>query len=664
MGISPIMLRPGVDVEKTPMLNEGGISASQLVRFFNGLLQKLGGWSRISNTALTGICRGLHPWLDLASNQYIMAGTNYLLQLWTAMGTIYEITPVAHTSAALVNPFATVINTPTVTVTDAVNHPAVGDYIYIATAANVGGLKLQGLYKVLTLPSPTKYTFNAGANATATVPAGGTTFSFTSAAASSIITFSLGTSVFVAGGTILVYVPTALSTLTLSGSYTLLSPTTFDAGSAAAGIDTKSENAGNVEILYLLGASPDPADPYTYGNGNYGFGSYGFGQGPTIAFYLRQWSLDNWGQIGIASPFNGAIYQWQPPVAYNNRATIVPVAPQFSVTVFVAMPQQQMVSLGSDGGSFQDPLLIKWSDVSDYSSPTSWTPLATNQAGSFRISSGSRIVGGFQASLQALVWTDIELWSMRYIQPPFVYGFNKLGTGCGLIAMRAAAELGGQVIWAGHKGIYQFNGQTVSPLPCSVWDFFYDNKDDAYDNAITAASNSDFNEWALYFPTLGSAGVNTSYIKYNTVSGVWDYGTLTRSAWIDRSDVAPEVGTDENAFLQAHETSNDADGAVMDSWAETAWFKLAEGMLYINWDRLIVDFIISSGGTVKVTVYVTDYPSGPIKTYGPFSVTSSTEYVVVRARGRLGKIRVESNDIGTFWRLGQLLSQGSPAGRR
>lgn len=664
MGISPIMLRPGVDVEKTPMLNEGGISASQLVRFFNGLLQKLGGWSKLSLTALTGICRGLHPWLDLSSNQYIMCGTNYLLQLWWATtGDIYDITPVSATSAALVAPFTTTLSSSIVTVTDAVNHPAVGDYVYIATTAYVNGIVLQGLYQVLTTPTGTTYTINGGTNATGAGP-GGTTFSFTTSAASSIINVTLGAATLTTGEEILVYVSTVVDVVTLAGNYTMLTPTTFDGGIVAAAPATVSENGGNVEILYLLGAYPDPSSPYTYGSGAYGRGPYGYGQGPTIPFYLRQWSLDNWGEIGIANPQNGPIYQWQPPVAYNNRATVVTVAPAFSTAVLVAMPQQQLVSLGSDGGAFQDPLLVKWSDVSDYSSPTSWTPLATNQAGSFRIPSGSRIVGAFTGSLQILIWTDIELWSMVYEQPPFVYGFNKIATGCGLIALRATAELGGQIVWASHKGLFQFNGQSVSPLPCAVWDFFYNNKDAAYDNAITAGPNSDFNELGIYFPTLGSTGENTSYIKYNTVSNVWDYGTLTRSAWIDRSDVAPEVGVDENSYLQAHETSNDADGTAMVSWAETAWFKLAEGMLYINWDRLIVDFILSSGGSVEVTVFVADYPNSAVKTYGPFTVTSTTEYVVLRARGRLGKIRVESNDIGTFWRLGQLLSQGSPSGRR
>lgn len=664
MGISPIMLRPGVDVEKTPMLNEGGISSSQLVRFFNGLLQKLGGWSKLSLTALTGICRGLHPWLDLSSNQYISCGTNYLLQLWLATtGSIYDITPLAATSAALVTPFTTTLGSKVVTVADAVNHPAVGDYVYIATAVYVNGIVLQGLYQVVTLPTPTTYTIMADDAATG-AGAGGTPFSFTTTLGSSSVAFTLGAATFVTGDTILVYVSTAVGGLTIVGEYTLTDPTHFDGGSLASGNDTQSENAGTVEILYLLAAYPDPANPYTYGSGAYGRGPYGFGQGPTIPFYLREWSLDNWGEIGIASPKNGPIYQWQPPVAYNNRATLVAVAPAFSAVVVVAMPQQQLVSLGSDGGSFQDPLLVKWSDISDYSSPTSWTPLVTNQAGSFRIPSGSRIVGAVTSALQVLIWTDIELWSMVYEQPPFIYGFNKISSGCGLIAMRGVAELGGQIVWASHKGIFQFNGQSVSPLPCSVWDIFYKNKDGAYDNAITAGPNSDFNEMGIYFPTLGSAGTNTTYIKYQTVAGVWDYGTLTRSAWIDRSDVAPEVGVDEGMFLQAHETSNDADGAAMTSWAETAWFKLAEGLIYINWDRLIVDFILSDGGQVEVTVFVTDYPNSPVKTYGPYTVTSTTEYVIVRARGRLGKIRVESNDIGTFWRLGQLLSQGSPAGRR
>lgn len=661
----PLQLKPGVDTTKTPLLNEGGLSASQLVRFFNGLLQKLGGWTRLSNDTIEGICRGLHPWLDLDGNQYIAAGTNELLQLWWATDAlIYDITPIASTEN-LANPFSTTVGDATVTVTDAAHGRAVGDWIYIATAAYVGGLYLQGLYQVATVPTANTFTFEAASNATSTVAAGGTTFSFTTTAASALVTVTLGAYTFTTGEEILVYVSTAVGGLTLAGEYTMVSATQFNAGSAAAGNATVSENGGQVRILYLLSAFPDPADPYGYGSGLYGRGPYGYGQGPTDSFYLRQWSLDNWGQVLIASPVNGAIYDWTPPITYSNRATIVTEAPDYNGTVFVAMPQQQLISLASDGGGFQDQLLVRWSDVSDYSSAGSWTASSTNQAGSFRIPSGSRIVGGFQGALIGYIWTDIEFWGMAYIQPPFIYSFKKLGTGCGLLAKRAVAELGGLVLWAGHKGIFMYDGQNVMPVPCAVWDFFFDNRDPAYDASITAGANSDFNEWALYFPTYGSAGENTSYIKYNIVSKVWDYGTLARTAWIDRSDVAPPTGTDLTTYLQAHETSNDADGTAMTAWAETAWIRVAEGGMYLSVDRLLTDFTLSDEGTVRLTVYFSNFARGAdIRTYGPYEVTSATEYVIVRGRGRFMKIRVESNDIGTFWRQGQTLMVGAPSGRR
>lgn len=665
MPVVPLRLRPGVNIEATRLLNEGGVSASNLIRFFNGLLQKLGGWTRLSNTTLTGICRGLHPWLDLSSNQYIAAGTNERLELYLASDmSINDITPIAHTSSALATPFATTINSPTVTVTDAGYHPAIGDWIYIATTVNVGGLKLQGFYKVTALPSGTTYQFSAGSNATATVAAGGTTFSFTTTATSANVAVTLGTWTFAAGDTILVYVPTAVGGLTLAGSYTMTDATHFSAGSAASGNATVSENGGNVEILYILASSLDPADPYTFGNGAFGRGPFGFGQGPTNQFNLRQWSLDNWGQILIASPFGGAIYNWTPPIAYNNVATIVTVAPAYNTQVFVAMPQQQLVSAGSDGGGFLDPLLIKWSDVSDYSSSTAWTPLATNQAGSFRIPSGSRIIGAVQGQLQAYIWTDIEMWAMRYVQPPFVYSFTKIGNACGLLAQRAVAQLSGVLIWAGHEGIFIFDGQNVSPLPCDVWDFFYNNRDPAYDYAMTAGADSDFNEWFLYFSKYGDNGINSSYIKFNFVSRVWDYGSLIRTAWCDRSDVAAEVGTDSAGYLQEHEVSNDADGVAMDSWAETAWIKIADGTQYFSLDRLLPDFVFSAGGSLTLTVTFADYEGGNQRVYGPRTVNAATRYIIVRGRGRLMKIRVESNNIGTFWRLGQILMQGAAAGRR
>lgn len=664
------MLRPGVDVVKTPMLNEGSYSDSNKARFFNNQAQKLGGWNRLSNDTYRGVCRGLHAWVDLSNIGHVAIGTSELLEEWSTSqtGTYNDITPL-RASGSINNvsgPYTTVSGTVNVKITDALAPDlTAGDSVYIATASDAGGVLMQGTFEVKSVIDADNYNVNAPSVALATVSGSvNNTFHFSvQNNGTSTVTVALGTVTLTTGQTILIFVPTALGGRTLSGSYILASPTTFAAAGSFNATTSAYENGGLVRLEYTLQSSQTPTNPFTYGNGPYGAGLYGFGLGVNVQFNLRQWSLDNWGQILLASPSQGALYEWTPPWTYLNRATLVTYAPAFNQVIFVAMPQRQVVSLGSDGGGFIDPLLVRWSDVNDYSSATSWTATVTNQAGSYRIPRGSKIVGGFQGAVQGYIWTDIEFWTMQYTSPPFIYDFVEIGKGCGLIAQRAAAEIGGKVIWAGVKSIFQFDGQTVTPIPCPVWDFFYNNVDIAYADAITAAPNSDFSEWGLFFPTPGSVGVNTSYIKMNVLSGAWDKGTLDRTAWSDRTAVSGPLGAENSSHrVQIHETSADADGAAMDSYVETAWFKLAEGMLYIDLDRIIPDFTLT--GSVEVTVYVADYPNETPRTYGPFTVDSTTQFLVIRARGRLAKIRIESTAVGAFWRQGQFLSQGAPSGRR
>lgn len=659
-------LKAGVDLVSTSLLNETGYGLSNLIRFFNGLAQKLGGWTRISNDHLVGTCRGLHAFMDLSLNGYIAAGSEQALQLWKDDNLIYDITPIA-TTVNLAAPFDTVAGSSVVTVNSAAHGRAVDDWIYVATATYVDGLVLQGRYQVATVPNVNQYTIDAGANAVVGVIGGGTTIAVTSNAASSLVNVTLGAHVFAAGDPILIYVPTVVSTLTLSGSYTMLDPFQFDATAvAAANAGPVSENGGNVQILYLLASQIDPTSPYVYGSGPYGAGAYGLGQDFSEQLNLRLWSLANWGQILLASPLNAALYDWTPPIAYNNRAALVANAPAYNTALFVAMPQQQVVSAGTDGGGFLDPLLVKFSDVGDYSSATAWTPLVTNQAGSFRLTSGSRIVGAYQGAVQGYIWTDIDLWIMRYIQPPFIYSFNKVGNAPGLIAERAVGEVRGAVIWCSHNGIFAYTGESVVPVPCTVWDFFFDSYDPVYSPEIHVGVTADFNEWTMWFPTLGSDGVITSYIKYNASENVWDCGSMNRTAFIDRSDAAPPVGAEgADGLLQAHETSYDADGAAMDSWVETGWMRISEGSYFTQIDRLIPDQVLNEGATTYVIVTVQDYPNDPNpRTYGPFTMTEATRFVILRCRGRLIKMRFGSDVVGTFWRLGLPTYLGSPAGRR
>lgn len=674
MTTEALELMPGIDLVSTSLENRASFADGSLIRFFQGdkdtrpYLQKRGGWARLTSQTLLGTARGMHAFFDLVGNGYIGVGTEQVLELFIG-GILDEITPVSSVSN-ITQPFSTIAGSPVVTVTDPARAINVGDWVYIATTTFIGGILLQGLYQVATVPAPGQYTITAAQPATATVANGGTVFNLTTQAGSDTVTFTLGGAVFTQGQQILVYLPTTVGGTTFSGFFDVAVNAgvfSFTAPSPAAANANGQENGGQVQIIYPLAAQLDGNSAFVYGAGPYGQGAFGQGSGQVGTFVPRQWSLDNFGQILLASPFNGALYQWNPPTAYNNRATIVAAAPKFSTDMFVAMPQEQVVSLGSDGGGFQDPMLVRFSDVGDFVSDTSWTALATNQAGSFRLTKGALIVGGLQGDLQGYIWTDEGLWTMNYIQPPFVYSFIEVGHGCGLIAKRAAALIAGQLCWLGHRGFWKLEGEGVAPLPCSVWDFLFDNLDPQWIANVHAWPNSDFNEVAWHFPALGSNGLPTLYVSYNLSSGKWDKGILTATAAIDRSAIAAPVRADgPNGLLQQHEIATDADGQPMASFAETHWFTWGGGggADFIYLDRLLPDFIYNDGGSVAISVIVKNYPGAkvPQRTFGPFTASEATEFIVAQCRGRLMKLRFDFSALGSFARLGSIRAVVAPAG--
>ncbi len=252
---------------------------------------------------------------------------------------------------------------------------------------------------------------------------------------------------------------------------------------------------------------------------------------------------------------------------------------------------------------------------------------------------------------------------MQYIGFPLVYGFNEIARGCGLIAMRAVGVLAGNTYWMSQNEFFVANGTTVQVLPCAVWDQVFRNLQTLQLDKITCAVNSYFNEISWYFPSLSGSGENDTYVKYNTVDQTWDYGSLARTAWFDQSVVGSPMGTDTSGLIQQHETSNDADGMAMLSSATTGWFKMSEGQLYMFIERMIGDFIYSGGNTMQVTVSVADYPDDSPETV-TFNVTSATEYNIIRLRGRFAKITIASSDLGSFWRLGELIYSSTQSGRR
>lgn len=383
----------------------------------------------------------------------------------------------------------------------------------------------------------------------------------------------------------------------------------------------------------------------------------------------RNWFLDNLGQNGIIVPENGAIYVYTPPIPTSGflLASNVTTGPQINTGMFVAMPQAQLLCFGSEatiGGGVQDPLLVRWSDAGSY---TVWTASSTNQAGSYRLSRGSKIVGGIQAPQSALLWTDIDLWSVQYIGAPLVYSFQMIGSGCGLISAKARCVQGRNTYWMTKKGFLTFGDTGVQRMICPVYDVVFNDLDLNSVNKIHAGSNSSTNEIMWFYPSLsGGTGEIDSYVKYNTVDQCWDYGRLVRTAWYDESVWGTPIGADANWRIQQHEMGYDADGtAISGAYIETGYVTLEEGEQMFFIDEILPDMkFLGTNGSVTVTVWTKSTPNDTPIMYGPFSVTDETPRAFVRTRARFIAFRIDwVPSLGYNARLGAMRIRLAPAGR-
>lgn len=440
------------------------------------------------------------------------------------------------------------------------------------------------------------------------------------------------------------------------------------------------------------------------------------------------------GTISIQSAPFQPIYQWE-PVTNSLTATVIPQAPPVNDGIFVAMPQRQIIAWGSTFTGVQDPLLIRWCDVDNYGS---WIANVTNQAGSYRLSKGSKIVGCIQASQQGLVWTDIGLWSMQYIGQPYVYSFNEIGTGCGLIAKKAAASVNGSVYWMGPSQFFTLSGGGVQPVPCPVWDVIFQDLDTTNLDKIRVAVNSRFGEISWFYPTVSDGGEINAYVKYNVYLQQWDFGVLSRSAWVDQSVLGPPIGADPSSlYLYQHETSTDADGSPLRASFQTGYFTISDADIKMFIDEVWPDMKWGYYGNtqtaaVNITFYTVDFPTqatsdasfigsisdttltvtslisgtiaagqfisapgvtlnttivsgsgstwtisnsqtvasttitatnGLVSVYGPYEVTSNTQWFSPRFRGRLVSVGISSNDLGSFWRIGNIRYRSQPDGK-
>ena len=609
-----------------------------------------------------------------------------LYQIASITGThSYTITAPTNATTTETNPTAT--NGTTVAGNNTLNFATTPAWVTL-------GMLVYNLTTPASIPVGTTVTSTTGTtvvmNANATAPGVGSGDNivfvslpiFRTTSGSSVVAVKLINHGVSAIGQIVVFpIATTGNGVTIQGSYSVLSITnsdnfTIESSSTANATSSFPMNGALAELVYYIALGPPPAG-VGYGLGLYGAGGYGYGTGSSSVqvgsnITASDWTSDNWGQIILACPEGGGVYYWDPTGGFLNAA-VVSTGPPFNNGIFVSMSEQILVTYGSSVheaiGYQQQPLLVQWCDVGNF---FNFTASAATQAGNFTISIGSKIVAGIAVSNQNLIFTDLDLWAMAYIGPPDVFGFNKIGAGMGAVSSHSVQQLRGSVYWMGRTNFYSYTSGGANVIPCPVWDAVFQNLNTSFLQNVRAMPNTPYNEAGWFYPSAASSsGECDSYVKMNITepNQPWDYGPLPRSAWIDQTILGMPIGAAPNGFIYQHETTNDADGSPLNASFTTGEFYLEEGENFVIVDQILPDFKWSTftGGAsaqIILTFNITNFPGDTPTTYGPYTVTQATEYLTVRFRGRLMSITVQSNDLGSFWRLGSCKYRYAPSGRR
>jgi hypothetical protein len=400
----------------------------------------------------------------------------------------------------------------------------------------------------------------------------------------------------------------------------------------------------------------------------------------------RDWSLDNFGELLIATALNGSTFQWSPTSdGLTGKASLVTNAPTTSKFSLVSTPDRHLILFGTEKtvgtGSSQDPLLLRFSSQEDINT---YQPAAENTAGSLRIQDGSSIVGADKARGQILVWTDTSLHGLQFIGPPFTFGLNQLGRNCGLLGQHSAVVVRDVAYWMGQNAFFVFDG-TVKKLPCSVDDFVFENLDLTQSDQIFAGVNTEFAEIIWFYVTnpdnIAQPQVNRCVV-YNYLEQTWSVGTLNRTSWVDRGVFQFPLATEYEANTTANTTptviglsngassyyeqefGTDADGEAMPAFIQSGDFNIDEGgEQLMRIARFIPDFRDQSGN-LTVTWSFKNYPYGNVVSQTVSTVATTDTKKDIRGRGRQANFKIESNTAAGNFKMGTFTMDVFPDGQR
>jgi hypothetical protein len=416
------------------------------------------------------------------------------------------------------------------------------------------------------------------------------------------------------------------------------------------------------------------------------------------------WSLDNFGEVLVATVSNGETFTWNAAAAQRLEVRASKTTsgfatgsnPTASRLTLISPTTRHLIHFGTETtigtSSTQDDMFIRFSSQEDINT---FTPTSTNTAGTQRLQDGTKIVGALKAKENILVFTDNAVYIMKFVGSPFVFGFEQVGTNCGLVGKNAAIEVDGVAYWMSTKGFFAFDG-TVKTLPCSVEDEVFDNFDNTKGQQVYAGLNNLFSEIVWWYPAdsdFNNKGVLYNYAESAQIpGGIWSLSTESRSSWIDSGIyqkpyatkfdtsgtgtfpvILGQSGLGQTKYFE-HEIGTDQtneDGTVtaVTSFIQSYDFDIqseaSSGDNFLSVSRFIPDFK-NIQGTADVTVNIKDFPtsSDTASETTPFSITSSTTKIDTRARGRYVNVKIQNSNVNEAWRYGTFMLDVKPDGAR
>ena len=703
MALKKLVLKPGVNRENTRYSNEGGWYESDKIRFRQGTPEKIGGWSRFSTYTFLGICRSLWNWITLSNLNLLGLGTNLKFYLENGGG-YNDVTPI-RSRATLSNPFVTVNASTTVTVTHASHGAINGDFVTFSNAAPVGGLSLNGEYQ-LTYVSNNSYTITSATAATSSVPGGGGGTTVQALYQINVgLEFEIPLTGWGAGGWglgVWGYGSTSLASLRLwsqsnfgedliasyNGSQIYywdaqygVTPSTFTVTIASPAVVTATVSLANNTPVMLTNTGYPSALPTNLTTGTIYYVINSSGLTFNLALTAGGAAINTSGtQSGTHYILPNLI-----PISALYGASDTPTIQNF---VYVSDVSRFVFAFGCNdyGSAIQDPMLIRWSDQE---SVTQWTPSATNQAGSVRLSHGSYIVTSIQTRQEIVVLTDSAVYSLQYVGLPAVWSTQLLGDNISIISQNVVAQASGIVYWMGIDKFYFYDGR-VQTLKCDLLRYVYQDINLSQNQQCFASTNEGFNEvWFFYCST--SSTVIDRYVIYNYSEknatggiGVWYYGTMGRTAWLDSGLRNYPIAATYTKNLVNHEygTDDDETGTPVGitSYVSSSEFDIDDGDKFGFIWRMLPDLTFSgSAASPTPQATFTFYPmqnsgSGTgTAVAGTVSELTGAQYTIAagftgqintRVRGRQLIFKVGSTNLGTTWQLGATRIDIRPDGRR